>query len=720
MVRPESRFTIIMDNKMNINLVLEFIASNKNWDLAKKRQLIQELKNEQKLDVNGRYRVLLLGVQWLASSANRVNTVVPLGAEVLKCFGLGHPHSLSALVKKELINALWAMDQGGYVEGEVDRQVEIVNVTHWILSQLLEEDNGASYELCNRLRSQLANFLSRCIPNRLGPALAVSRLIKMHPCCLFSKEHITKGNGSNGDSGCEEVGFFKNDDNDEMEMKVCEALIKCIGALTIPTPDVINLETFAGQVREVAEAVALIWRRGKSSFKGKHSLEEEEKRVFQSLQIIHSLVSDSGKDWRDLCPALASILQLVPLRLIPGAVNGVLGSSNGSGGSGEGAVAAMLCNLLCDWLLRWPGAINLSHWILALLQGLSPSYPANAYTSYSSNDTNNNRRASQAACESRVRILVNLTIANIEKLVEGLNDPSLCYALLPVVSHMLLGFQHSPVPFLKICPHLPPLLSRLRDEREDGVPGSAESLQLLVDLCSMLLYLHGGSDPTREHLREALKECPLPSMGVPNHEYLLRLRWMPLSNRTYGSYEYSFPPQMPSLVPPEWIPTVYHTTSRAGHIGLSNLGNTCYANSVLQALFMTTRFRQRVLSSSAPVPPGIDTIAGPSIWDSGTVGAWGRVSTSNVPAPKTRPLLSHLRVLFALLSHSPKPALSPKAILAAVSMAGGQFEIGQQHDCSEFMCIFFRAELILPTSPIYGFAHLKMVWSLRLVLLSLV
>lgn len=199
---------------------------------------------------------------------------------------------------------------------------------------------------------------------------------------------------------------------------------------------------------------------------------------------------------------------------------------------------------------------------------------------------------------------------------------------LNIISHMLLSFQHSPEPFHKILPMAPKIVLLLKADKSDA---SQRQLSKLVELFHVLMYLHAGFPELYDPLYEYIKEFPKPSPDVIKFK-LTESKWTAHRDGQAN------------------VPRSYQQKAEMGKTGLFNLGNTCYMNSILQALYMCDSFRNGVLQHTPT---------------------------------EEQLLIVKLQYVFAFLSLSQRPAYAPVNFLAASRPAW--FQAGFQQDCSEFL-----------------------------------
>lgn len=180
----------------------------------------------------------------------------------------------------------------------------------------------------------------------------------------------------------------------------------------------------------------------------------------------------------------------------------------------------------------------------------------------------------------------------------------------------------------QLLPHIPPMVASLL--KEDSNSG-ASCLEQLAELVHCMVFRFPGFPDLYEPIMEAIKD-----LHVPNEDRIKQLlgqdAWTSQKSELAGFY--------PRLM----------AKSDTGKIGLINLGNTCYVNSILQALFMASDFRHCVL----------------------------RLTENN-----SQPLMTKLQWLFAFLEHSQRPAISPENFLSASWTPW--FSPGTQQDCSEYL-----------------------------------
>uniref|UniRef100_A0A8D0BPS0 Ubiquitin specific peptidase 35 n=1 Tax=Salvator merianae TaxID=96440 RepID=A0A8D0BPS0_SALMN len=317
--------------------------------------------------------------------------------------------------------------------------------------------------------------------------------------------------------------------------------------------------------------------------------------ILPSLKELFTIIS-STEEQDAPSIALASVVQYIPLELMDGILRNLTNDDSITDVQMTMAIGRMI-----EWV-SWPLGKNIDKWIIALLKAL--------------------------AAVKKFSILIEVTLSKIERVFSKLLYPILREGAFPILRYMLLSFQHSHEAFHLLLPHIPKVVAALHKENSNS---ATSCLEQLASLIHCMFFRFSGFPDLYEPVVESIKAFPIPNEDRIKH-LLGQNAWTSQKNELASFY-----PRLASK-------------SETGKIGLINLGNTCYMNSIIQALFMASDFRRSVL---------------------------------NLAENSCQPLMAKLQWLFAFLEHSQRPAISPESFLLASWPPW--FTRGAQQDCSEYL-----------------------------------
>ncbi|XP_050038755.1 ubiquitin carboxyl-terminal hydrolase 38 [Dermacentor andersoni] len=365
--------------------------------------------------------------------------------------------------------------------------------------------------------------------------------------------------------------------------KLCSVLTYCVVAAPCPT-QAQDLKPYIKDINSVALFIKSLWTLSEAA-------------LHKTLDVVSAILTSSEDRFS---PPLASVVELLPPSLVSTATSSMSHSLSGSVDV-EPLVRASRRLLQC---LAWPGMNSMHLWVTAALRGF--------------------------VATGRFAAIADLFESSVDMVFCRAIQPLTRKCAFPVLTLMLLSYQHSPALFHKILPHLPLLVKELWRQK------NGDMLQELASLSYTMMYLHSGFPDLYDPVLDALKDVSAAAPSVDEMQQLLSQYRVASAGEHYIG---GIVGEATALVRRE-----------AELVGLLNLGNTCYANSVLQALYMTSRLRNQLLQSNT-VPPGT-------------------ISKS-------------LQELFAFLALSQRPAVCPEDFLRTSKPPW--FQQGEQQDCSEFL-----------------------------------
>ncbi|CAG0900181.1 unnamed protein product [Cyprideis torosa] len=374
--------------------------------------------------------------------------------------------------------------------------------------------------------------------------------------------------------------------------ELCSSLTQSLGGKSRPPAEINALMREHDVLRDSIQSLLKMLWNNRDIPRGKE----------ESLKVAYRILTEQANP----SPLLCQVLDLVPAEERGPTLKHLM-TCLPEGPMGENAMDRALQNML-RWISHWPRSSSLLSWVEHIIDAL--------------------------ASAGKFQVLYKITLDNVEMLFKRLLLPlsGVRENSFAVLEKLLLGFKHSHEAFHKVAREVPVMMDRLS---QDPMSNNEEIRVKLAALCHVQMVIHGGFPDIYEPVLKAIGDCPVPSQEEME-QLMSRSQW-----------------SAPSSLLMAYDASLRNSRTQqgiSGRVGLYNLGNTCYLNAIIQALFAVPLFRFLVLSS---------------------------------PCTSSQPILAQLKRTFAFLQFSQRGAINPERFRDA--SIPPWFERGAQQDCEEML-----------------------------------